>query len=214
MISRIAIAAFALAISTQGVQAQVAQHHAQSQDTTHMMGRMHQGVMAPGMMGRGMMGQGMAMEMMNGMDRMGMMMAGMPSPAMILGAAQSLDLTGAQKTRLETLQKQLTESVQPEMQKAMAAHHRAMQALEGDQPDIDAYEAALKDAMNQMVLVRVAVAKTNVQARDVLTADQRSKVSEASSMMWGMMGSMMHGMPHAMMDQHRGMHAKGGMPGR
>jgi Spy/CpxP family protein refolding chaperone len=201
----IATLAVALTVSTQAVQAQVMHQHA-GQDTSHMMG---QGMTHQGMMGEGMMQGMMPMQMMRDMD-MGMIMAGVPAPAMILGAAESLNLTDAQKTRLEALQKQFTETVQAHMQEAMVAQHRAAQTLGGDKPDVSAYESALKDAMNHLIMARVASARTSLDARAVLTADQRSKLMSLSNMMHGMIGGMMDGM----MGQHRQMHGMSGMTGR
>lgn len=184
--------AVALLVSAQAVQAQAGHQHGQpAQDSTRMMGH---GMMCMGMMGGGDMGMGMAM------------MSGAPSPAMILRAADALALTAEQKTRLEALQTQSSEAVQPHMQQAMAAHHEAVQALQGDAPDLVAYESALKEAMNHMAAMHVESARAGVDARAVLTPDQRMELTNATTMMRGMMCGESGGM---MMQHGRGMQSHG-----
>lgn len=155
------------------------------------------GMMCMAMMGGGDMHTGMAM------------MSGAPPAAMILRAADALALTPEQRTRLEAIRTQADEAVQPHMQAGMAAHHKAMQALRGDSPDLAAYEAALKEAANHMLAMQVAAARAGIDARAVLTAEQRAKLADTTTMMHEMMcgssgGMMQHGRD---MDSH-GMHPR------
>ena len=188
----VATLAVALLVSAPAVQAQAGhQHGQQAQDSTRMMGH---GMMCMGMMGGGDMDMGMAM------------MSGAPSPAMILRAADALSLTAEQKTRLEAIRTQSSDAVHPLMQQAMAAHQEALQAVQGDSPDLVAYETALKEAANHMVAMHVASARAGIDARAVLTPDQRTKLTDATTMMRGMMCGASVGM---MMQRGRGMESHG-----
>lgn len=177
---------------------------AQQDPRHHMMG---QGMMHEGM---GMMHGGMDMMMQGGM---GMMMSGLPTPGMILHAADELDLTENQRNRLETMQAELIAAIQPHMQAAMDAHGQAAAALGAEPVDMTGYEAALETAMQEMVRAHVAQARAGVQARNLLTAPQREKLEGAVGMMHGMMGGMMSEMMgHGMMGGGTGggmMHGRG-----
>lgn len=141
-----------------------------------------------GMAGHGMMG-GMAagQGMMGGTGAMGMMPAGGASPAALLRAGDELALTPDQKTRLEALANEPGEGRQTHMQAAMAARTRATKALSADAPDLQAYQNALEEAASRMVEVHVAVARAALDARAVLTPEQRSKIGEGMRLMGSMM---------------------------
>lgn len=150
------------------------------------------GMMAGGMMGAGMMGDA---EMMGG-GMMGMGMMGMmgTSPAALLGAADRLELTPEQTSRLEELAQRAEQDLQQHMQPVMDAHARAAEALQGEAPDLQAYEQALHEASGRMVQAHVAAARTAVEAREVLTPEQREQVQESAELMGQMVcGQMMHG---------------------
>jgi len=145
-----------------------------------MMQMMGQGMMGGGMMGpemMGMMGQGM-----------GMMATGGPGPAMILRMGDALNLTDEQRSRLEAIQTEYSDSVEPLMSGAREAHQNAAAALEGDSPDIEAYDRALREGADQMVQAHVAMARAAAEARDVLTEEQREGLDGGMQMMQGMMG--------------------------
>lgn len=129
------------------------------------MGQMMQ-MLNQGMMGGGMMGPGM-MNMMG--QGMGMMTTGGPGPTMILRMGDALNLTEEQRTQLEAIQTEYSDSVQGLMNRAMEAHQNAAAALEGDSPDFDAYEEALREGADQMVEAHVAMARVAAEAREVLT---------------------------------------------
>jgi Spy/CpxP family protein refolding chaperone len=151
------------------------------------------GMMGPGMgmgqmmqmMGEGMMGSGM-MQMMG--QGMGMMATGGPGPAMILRMGDTLELTPQQRTQLEAIRSEYSDSVQPGMAVMMEAHRTASAALQGDSPDFDAYEEALQEGADRMVQAHVAMARAAAEARNVLTEEQREALGGGMQMMRGMMG--------------------------
>lgn len=184
----LATLAVALVVSAPAVQAQAGhQHGQQAQDSSQMMGH---GMMCMGMMGGGDMDMGMAM------------MSGAPSPAMILRAAEVLALTAEQKARLEVIRTQSGDAAQPHMQQMMAAHQKAVQALQGDSPDLAGYETAVKESASHMAAMHVAAAKAAIDGRAVLTPEQRGKLMDATKMMHGMMCGASDG---TMMQHGRGM---------
>ncbi len=157
-------------------------------------GMMGQGVGMGGMMPmmcEGMMGPGM-MEMMG--QGMGMMATGGPGPAMILRMGEALDLTDEQRTQLQAIQSEYSDSVQPLMAEVMEAHQDATTALEGDSPDFRAYERTLREAADQMVQAHVAMAQAAAEGGHVLTEEQRQQLQGSMQMMRGMMGQGQSGM--------------------
>lgn len=143
---------------------------------------------------QGMHGQmdGMGMEGMEG-QMMGSGMTGMmggmhASPAMILRSADDLALTPDQTRRLEALQEEVRSGHQSHMQAAMVAHRQAAAAVEGEALDLDAYRVALDEAADHMVAAHVAMTRASLDAREILTPEQREKLP---NMMGGMHG--MHG---------------------
>ena len=177
--------AAALLLSVQTVAAQAGHQHAQPN--------------TPPMMQHPMMGQGclaMAGEMGHGM---GPMMSGMPGPGALLHAAEALALTAQQKTQLQTLQTRLQETAAPHRQQVMAAQQKMSAIMHGDKPDLAAYETAMKEAMGHMAAMHVAAARAGLEARALLTTDQRARLSNATSVMHGMMcggrGMMMQHVP-------------------
>ena len=125
----------------------------------------------------GMMGQGM-----------GMMATGGPSPATILRMGEALELTDEQRTRLQGIQDRYADAARMPMQSVMEAHGRGAAALQGDSPDFEAYERALRDGAARMVEAHVAMARAAAEARTVLTEEQRARLENVGHMMRGMMG--------------------------
>lgn len=154
-----------------------------------MMQQMMQGMhgQMEGMDMQGMRGQMMGPGMMGGMDAMH------GGPGMILRSSQALALTAAQTERLEALQERVRSEHQEHMQAAMAAHQEAAAALEGDAPDLDAYSAALNEAADHMVVAHVAMTRATLDAREILTPEQREKLGEAMGEMHEMHRGRMHG---------------------
>lgn len=142
---------------------------------------------------QGMHGQGMDMEGMQGQMGPGMMGSMQAGPGMILRSAEALELTPDQTERLEALQERTHSEHQEHMQAAMAAHQEAAAALEGDAPDLEAYSAALGEAADHMVVAHVAMTRASLEARAILTPEQREKLGEIMGDMRGMHGGTMHG---------------------
>ncbi len=144
------------------------------------------------MMDGAMMGDGMKNRMNGsmmgdeGMGR-GMMGAHRLTPAKLLDMREALDLTEDQVARLETTQKSLAELGSEKMRVARGAHEAAALELAADDPDIKAYESALSAAMDSMVQWHVGVAQGAIEARSILTDDQRSLVDSGMTMMRHMM---------------------------
>lgn len=121
------------------------------------------------------------------MDMGGMMMMGVPDADMILHMKAPLALTAAQVKRLEAIRTQARQAAKPHMDAAMAAHRAANAMLEASSPDYARFQAKLREAAEQMVRAHVEMAKGAVQARAVLTPEQRSNVRFGTRMMQQMM---------------------------
>lgn len=184
MFKRIAAVAALSALGVSAADAQQPGMHGHMSDSLPSMEK-GQEMMMGGMMGQGMMGAGM-MQMMG--QGMGMMATGGPGPAMLLRMRDDLDLTGDQVSRIEEILGELRAGVEPQMSTAMSAHNAAKAALEADPADFDAYEQSLEAAANVMVQLHVAMARAQVETREVLTPEQRENLSERRmKMMPGMM---------------------------
>lgn len=155
-----------------------------------------------GMMARCMMhsgGMGQDRNHMMGGD-MGMMSSSAPGPAMLIRMGPVLDLTEKQTTELEAIQAELTDDRASHMPLAMEAHERAAALIAGGETDLAAYEGTLREAMDHMISVHVSVARAALDARAVLTDEQRARLEGATAMMRHM-ESMMDGGMHGMSDQ-------------
>lgn len=133
-------------------------------------GMMMRGRMQRGMMGRAMMARGT-------MGRMGMR-AGAAGPGLLLRTRDALDLTDDQVERLETLQAELRETGRAHMEQARDAQQRAREALSAETPDLAAAEAALQEAADHRIQAQLAMARGHLQAREILTDDQRTRLEE------------------------------------
>ena len=128
------------------------------------------------------------MQAMGGMSCMDMM--GGPPPGMILQHGKALGLSAQQVERLEALKKQDSTAAMPHMREAMAAHQAAAQILKAEHPDFAAYETKLGEAAHHAIAGHVAMARSAVDARDVLTAAQRTRLQTEMKSGAGMMGQM------------------------
>jgi Spy/CpxP family protein refolding chaperone len=115
-------------------------------------------------------GQGQHMAMME--HCMGMM----GGPGMILHHADELGLTADQVSRLEAIRDEAHAG--EHMHHGMQAHRQAAELLAADQPDIAAYEALLTQAAGHMVRAHTRMAEAVVEARAVLTAEQRARLAQ------------------------------------
>lgn len=166
----------------------------------------HHGARADSSRGIGMMqGQPGMMQMMHGQG--GMMMGMAMGPGMVLRLQESLDLTDSQVAELETmLDSAPSSTMRQHMTQGMQVMHAASEVLTSDSPDLDAYEARLREAKEHMVLAHTAMARAGVEARQLLTPDQRERLSLARQMMHEMQPGMMGGgmMSRGMMNQGGG----------
>lgn len=149
----------------------------------------HAGMMAGGSM-EGMSG----MQHMDRMSGMMSMMQGMGlGPAALLGAADRLQLSPAQKSRLGALAEKAAQEHQGHMQAIMAAHQDGAEALKATAPDLDAYQRTLEVAADHMVQAHMAMTRATIEARGVLTEEQRGQVQEGLTLMGSMMCGAMGG---------------------
>jgi Spy/CpxP family protein refolding chaperone len=146
------------------IAAQQQQQHASGKTPT--MAAMHCGA-------RGMMMQKMHSDSMRGM----MAMMGPPTPGMLLHHKQQLNLSAEQVNKLETLQKQAEAACSEHMRLGMEEHRAANQLLQAGSPDFAAYTARMKQAAAHMAEGHVAMAKAGVEARALLTPEQRESLS-------------------------------------
>ncbi len=148
---------------------------------------MHQGQMQQDRMQQGQMQHGMMM----GQGMMGMMGMMQPGPSFLLEQKDALDLSDEQVQRLEELKNELSEFHQAHMSRVGPLHEQAREALHGEQPDLGAYESALKSLADEHVQMQVEMARVSQEAMAVLTETQRSNVHFGLRLMHGMRQQMM-----------------------
>ena len=171
----------ALALATAPVAAQG--HHGARGDSARGMGMQGQ----PGMMQPGMM-QGGMMRMMGGQGgMMGMAMG----PGVVLRLQGSLELTDDQVAQLEMLRDSARTTMRQHMMQGMQGMRAASRLLTSDSPDLEAYAAQLRESMDHMIQAHMAMARAGVEARQVLTPEQRERLSMARRMMHEMHPGMM-----------------------
>lgn len=185
MTAAAAIVLIASASAAPNLSAQRGGMHGQPPDSMPgMMGNMMGQGMMGGMMGQGMLDSGM-MQMIG--QGMGMMATGGPGPTAILRTGDALGLTESQRSRLQEIQEEHSQSMTGHMRSAMEAHREAAISLESESPDFGAYEDALRVAANHMVLAHTVMARAAVEAREVLNAEQREQLQRGMRMMENMM---------------------------
>lgn len=138
-------------------------------------------------------------EAVQGMQHCMAMMGG-PPPQMLLQHREALGLSADQVSRLEALQVRARETAMPHMQPAMQTHTAAAELLKADAPDFQGFEAKLREAADHMVRAHVAMARVAVDARRVLTPEQRDGLDELGRGMMGGEQGMMGG-GHGQMEQ-------------
>jgi Spy/CpxP family protein refolding chaperone len=153
---------------------------------TGRMGAMHgQGTAGAGTMGAGaMMGFGPA-GMMGWMGPIGLEGAG-TDPVALLGAADALELSPAQRDRLDAIAGTERQDREEQMGVASDAYRRAADALQAGPADLKAYEQALQEAANAVVQARVATARARSEAGEVLTPEQRTKLRDSVALVGSM----------------------------
>jgi Spy/CpxP family protein refolding chaperone len=149
-----------------------------------------------------------------------MRMMGGPPPEMLLRHQEELGLSADQVRRIERLQAEADGAAH--MGAVMAAHREAAELLHTDRPDFAAYEARLREVADHMIQAHTQMARAAVQARGVLTPEQREKGAhvahgsvghghggmggEARAGMMGMMSCPMMGMASGADEGHQGHH--------
>ena len=153
---------------------------AAAQQPTHPMSSMHMQAQSamPCDMHAMMMGPMMGGERMGG-RRMGRGMGDMMNDSSMMARMRSeLGLTDAQMEQMSAMRQRACADAQPHMQMAMQAHEAAMQALEGDHPNVDHFEDQLDKAAKHMVEAQVAMAKQMIAFRNSLSPEQRQKLDQ------------------------------------
>ena len=176
-------------------------------------------LMAQGQMGGMQHHPPSSLRMPMGMTSNTMMGMGMvqPVPSFLLEQKDELGLTADQINSLEQLDQQYSQSYQSHLQKMEPLRAQAAQAAQSSDIDLSAYEATLQKLADERVAMQVETARYAQKAMQLLSAEQRSKVTfainlmdhlledmAAGSMMQGggtMYGHMMHG---GMMDSGNG----------
>lgn len=129
-----------------------------------------------------MMMPGMNDGMMRGRPG-GQMGAMMNDSSMMVEMRTQLGLSDAQLQQMHTIHERACAAAQPHMRMAMEAHQAAMQALQGDKPNLDHFEDQLDKAAKHMVEAQVEMAKGMIEFRKDLTPEQRQKLDEMHQQM-------------------------------
>lgn len=140
-----------------------------------------------------MAGHAAGMQMGQGAGHCMAMMAGIGQAMMAFHHTEELDLTADQAQEMESLMTRAHEAAHPHMQMAMEAGAKAGELLDAERPDFAAYEDRLGEAAAHMVQAHTALARATVEARGLLTAEQRTRLSEMDHEMSGMACMMNHG---------------------
>jgi Spy/CpxP family protein refolding chaperone len=144
---------------------------AAAQQPTHPMHGQNQSAMPCDM-------HGMMMGSMAPMGSMGSMGGTMNDSSMMAQMHAQLGLTDAQMQQMRAAHQRACVAAQPHLQLAMQAHRAAMEALQGDKPNLDHYEDQLDKAAKHMVEAQVEMAKAMIEFRKTLTPAQRRKMDE------------------------------------
>lgn len=140
-----------------------------------------------------MPGHAAGMQMGQGGGHCMAMMAGLGQAMMAFHHPEALGLTADQTQELESLMTRTHEAAHPHMQMAMEAGARAGELLEAERPDLAAYEERLEEAAAHMIQAHTAMARATVEARGLLTPEQRTRLSGMDHEMGAMPCPMMHG---------------------
>lgn len=117
-------------------------------------------------------------------------------PDALLSSRQELALSDDQVSKLEHLQNEQDEDRGKGMHEASQEWRKAMDALGGEHPDLDAYKHALQEVSEQRIDAQVATLKTALKARDLLTDEQRAKVPDVARRLMQQCAASMPGMHH------------------
>lgn len=102
----------------------------------------------------------------------------MNDSSMMTQMRAELGLSDAQMEEMRSMHQRACAAAQPHIQLARQAHQAAMQALQGDKPNLDHFEDQLDKAAKHMVEAQVAMAKQMIAFRNSLTPAQRQKMDQ------------------------------------
>ncbi len=138
--------------------------------------------------GMGGMGEGMQEGMMGMLHEHGV------TPGIMLRIAEPLGLSDAQVQQLQSIQSRARADHDQHMAASTAAEGHASELMAAEPMDMDAYQAALQEAATHHVMAQVAMTRSSVDARAVLTPQQRTTLDTSIAIMHlmspgqGMMG--------------------------
>lgn len=139
-------------------------------------------------------GMGGMMGMMSMMKDCPMLQSMQQGPAAALKHRQELELTADQVQKLEALQKSAQPGQMQMMGQMQAIHQEIAKATEGERFNEAAARAAFDRMGDMHTEMGVAMLGTRHQTQQILTAEQREKLSKLGGGMMGMHGMMMGGM--------------------
>lgn len=144
-----------------------------------MMGSMMQGMMGgqAGMMQGGMMGQMPMMQMMMGGGMMGQMHR-MPTPQMLLFLADELELEEEQVKSIQKMGFALQKEVIQKNADRAIAELELSALLSQDEIDLEQAQKKIQQIATSEGELRIAQIKASIEAKEVLTDEQRSKIKE------------------------------------
>ena len=124
------------------------------------------------------------------------------TPAAVLKHRDHLSLTADQARRLEELAQEVTVSVRPHMDVAMAGHSAAAELISSEKADLTAIEAKLRDAGEHMLTAHVSMARISVEARRALSQQQKEQFTTMAKAVDGGMSCPMMGQAHGSGGEH------------
>jgi hypothetical protein len=151
-----------------------------AQEHRHEQAQPDSAVPQPAMDMMGRMGQMMTlMAQMHGMMGGEAMSGGVGDDAeagMPLRLSMSLGLTGDQVGRIDQIEERSRAEHGGHLRLAIEAEGVGIAALQASSPNLQEYEARAREAASHRVEAQLALARGSVQAREVLTGEQREKL--------------------------------------
>jgi Spy/CpxP family protein refolding chaperone len=125
------------------------------------------------------------------------------TPAAVLKHRDHLSLTADQARRLEELAQEVTVSVRPHMDNAMAGHSAAAELISSENADLTAIEATLRDAGEHMLTAHVSMARISVEALRALSQQQKEQFTTMAKAGAGGMSCPIMGQAHGSGGEHK-----------